>query len=142
MPGYPVDRDGKIHGKGKLVSDIVEWSIPILWPIDLINLPRRGPRPVLKNETRLTLKLMDDLGLPNFQAPVREPSGLIHRDPTSYTPPPQPAPTQTFIQTYVTPAPASRVYTYPPPPIAYFPVPRPPIVIMRNGVIYGSVMPR
>ena len=144
VPGYPVDRDGKIHGKGHLVADTVEWAIPILWPIDLINLPRRGPRPVLKNETRLTLKLMDDLGLPTFQQPAREPSGLLHRDPTSYEPAPQPAPVQTYVQTYVAPpaVPAPRIYAYPPPPIAYFPVPRPPVVIMRNGVVYGSVMPR
>ncbi len=144
VPGYPVDRDGKIHGKGHLTADVVEWSLPILWPIDLINLPRRGPRPTLKEETRITLKLMDDLGVPSFQAPSQAPSGLIHRDPTAYVPAPQPAPTvyaptQTYVQTYVAPPP--RVYAYVPPPVAYF-APRPPVVIMRNGYVYGSVMPR
>ena len=49
----PVDRDGKILGTGHAVKDTVEWLIPVLWPIDLINLPRRGPTPVLKAETRL-----------------------------------------------------------------------------------------
>src|SRR5580704_15706633 len=44
--------------------DIVEWLIPVLWPLDLINLPRRGPYPVLKPETRLTVKLLDDVGIP------------------------------------------------------------------------------
>ena len=67
VPGYSVDREGRILGKGHPVRDIIEWSIPILWPIDLINLPRRGPRPTLKGETRLTLKVMDDLGVPENQ---------------------------------------------------------------------------
>ena len=56
VPGYPVDSDGKIHGNGHPVKDTIEWFIPVLWPLDIINLPRRGPRVVLKAETRLTLK--------------------------------------------------------------------------------------
>ncbi len=67
-PKYDIDKQGRIHGKGHPVRDTVEWMIPVLWPIDLINLPRRGPRPELKAETRLTLKLMDDLGVPMTQA--------------------------------------------------------------------------
>ena len=62
-PNYKVDQDGKILGKGNATKDTIEWLIPVLWPIDLINLPRRGPSPVLKPETRLTLELMDDLGI-------------------------------------------------------------------------------
>jgi hypothetical protein len=64
VPGMDIDKHGRIHGKGHAVRDIVEWSIPILWPIDLIALPRRGPRPVLKEETRLRLKVMDDMVVP------------------------------------------------------------------------------
>ena len=64
VPGMEVDRHGRIHGKGHAVRDIVEWCIPILWPIDLLALPRRGPRPVLKEETRLRLKVMDDMVVP------------------------------------------------------------------------------
>ena len=60
----PVDKEGKIHGTGHPVRDTVEWLIPVLWPIDLINLPRRGPTPTLKAEQRLTLKVMDDFGIP------------------------------------------------------------------------------
>ena len=89
VPGYPVDREGRIHGKGHPVRDIVEWSIPILWPIDLLNLPRRGPRPTLKAETRLTLKIMDDLGVPlpqAQQAAVAAPA-LEQRAPVVYLPP-------------------------------------------------------
>src|ERR1700761_7569313 len=65
VPGYTVDRYGRILGKGHTTRDIIEWSIPILWPLDLLNLPRRGPRPTLKEETRLTLKIMDDIGIPD-----------------------------------------------------------------------------
>ncbi len=82
---YPVDRDGRIHGTGHPVRDTVEWLIPVLWPIDLINLPRRGPTPVLKPETRLTLKLMDDLGLPTKQEVQHQPelvSRFNYSDPT------------------------------------------------------------
>ena len=60
----PVDKDGKIHGTGHPVRDTVEWMIPVLWPIDLINLPRRGPYPELKAETRLTVMVLNDFGIP------------------------------------------------------------------------------
>jgi hypothetical protein len=81
VPKYPVDDEGRIHGTGHTTRDIIEWSIPILWPIDLIELPRRGPRVVLKPETQLTLRVMEDLGLPqdiNGQPNHRE--ALIARD--------------------------------------------------------------
>ncbi len=60
----PVDREGKIHGTGHAVRDTVEWMVPVLWPIDLINLPRRGPVPELKAETRLTVLVLNDFGIP------------------------------------------------------------------------------
>ena len=75
---YPVDKDGKIHGTGHPVRDTIEWMIPILWPIDLINLPRRGPRPVLKPETRLTVLLLDDIGIPTKKEVQHQPE-LISR---------------------------------------------------------------
>jgi hypothetical protein len=87
VPGYSTDRRGHIQGKGHAVRDTVEWSIPILWPIDLINLPRRGPRPTLKNETRLTLKVLDDLMVPSTEHPVQDPYGLLRRAPTAYSVP-------------------------------------------------------
>jgi hypothetical protein len=72
---YKVDDLGRIDGKGHAVRDTVMWMIPILWPIDLINLPRRGPRPVLKPEDRLTLKVLDDFGIPTPQEnAVRNPA--------------------------------------------------------------------
>ncbi len=62
--GYKVDKDGKIIGKGHAKRDIVEWLFPPLWPWKIITLPARGPRPTLKGETRVTLRLMDDVLVP------------------------------------------------------------------------------
>jgi hypothetical protein len=87
VPGYSVDKKGKIDGKGHPVRDAVAWSIPVLWPIDLLNLPRRGPRPVLKPETRLTLKVMEDVRVsPSSQPPLKS-KGLAQRGAMSYSPP-------------------------------------------------------
>lgn len=90
VTGYKVDREGRILGKGHAVRDSVEWAIPILWPIDLINLPRRGPRPTIKGEARLTLKVMDDFKVPAAEVPQEVSPGLYRRTPSSYAaPPPQ-----------------------------------------------------
>ena len=61
VPGYNVDRYGRILGKGHATRDTVTWMIPLLWPIDLINLPRRGPYPTLKEETRTNSPLRNRL---------------------------------------------------------------------------------
>jgi hypothetical protein len=87
VSGYNVDRQGRILGKGHATRDTIEWMLPILWPIDVLNLPRRGPRPTLKAETRLTLKVMDDIGVPDFGAPQEESPGLLRRAPSAYHPP-------------------------------------------------------
>ena len=71
VTGYKVDTQGRILGKGHAVRDAVMWSIPVLWPIDLLMLPMRGPRPTLKEETRMTLKVMDDFAVPNATCPTR-----------------------------------------------------------------------
>jgi hypothetical protein len=141
VPGYNVDRQGRILGKGHAVRDTIEWAIPILWPIDLINLPRRGPRPSLKEETRLTLKIMDDFGVPAFDpAPPRENPGLMRRE--NYQPPaPEPPRQQAVVQTYVRPVyvqpPPPPVYYYyaPPPMRVYYPPPPPPV---RRAYAYYS----
>jgi hypothetical protein len=62
--GYKVDKQGKIDGKGHAVRDVVEWMIPPLWPWKVIMLPARGPRPTLKGETAISLRLMDDVDIP------------------------------------------------------------------------------
>src|SRR6266576_2960813 len=62
--GYKVDRDGDIRGKGHAKRDIVEWMLPPLWPWKIIMLPARGPKPTLKGESVMTLRLMDDIQIP------------------------------------------------------------------------------
>src|SRR5580704_6371164 len=109
---YPVDRDGKILGTGHPVRDTVEWMIPVLWPIDLINLPRRGPYPTLKPETRLTVKVLDDFGIPTKSEVQHQPemiSRYYYADPT---PAQQPAPIE---RAYAQPAPVQQSYSQPSP---------------------------
>jgi hypothetical protein len=62
--GYKVDKTGAIDGKGHPKRDVVEWMLPPLWPWKVIMLPARGPRPTLKGETVLSLRLMDDVQVP------------------------------------------------------------------------------
>jgi len=153
VPGYRVDQYGRILGKGHAVRDAVLWTIPILWPIDLIELPRRGPRPTLKEETRLTLKVMDDLTLPDFNPLEQDQSGLYQRPMADNTPPPeaepQPAPDQGQMA-YDEPAQTEPAFPPPPPPVYSAPVVVPPPVVVApppayfyGGVrVYGYVAPR
>src|SRR5580700_4873438 len=62
--GYKVDRQGDIVGHGHAKRDVVEWMIPPLWPWKVVSLPARGPRPALKGEEALTLRVMEDVVLP------------------------------------------------------------------------------
>lgn len=62
--GYKVDKKGDINGKGHAKRDVVEWMIPPLWPWKVASLPMRGPRPTLKGEEPLQLRLMDDIVVP------------------------------------------------------------------------------
>ncbi len=132
-PKYPVDKEGRIHGTGHAVRDTVEWMLPVLWPIDLLTLPRRGPRPVLKAETRLTLKIMDDLGVPMPQtvaSPYYQPRdayGFQQRAPMSYTPPATPAPQPYQPTTY------APTYRYVQPVVPVAPAPPPFLLMMRDG---------
>src|SRR6516162_8630202 len=66
--GFKVDKKGDIDGKGHAKRDVVEWMIPLLWPWKLVSLPRRGPRPTLKGEEPLELRLMDDISIPTTMA--------------------------------------------------------------------------
>src|SRR6266571_5326563 len=63
--GYKVNREGEIRGKGHAKRDIVEWMLPPLWPWKVLMLPARGPRPTLKGESVMTLRLMDDVQVPS-----------------------------------------------------------------------------
>jgi hypothetical protein len=66
--GYRVDRHGDIVGRGHATRDTVEWLIPPLWPWKIIMLPARGPRPTLKGEEQITVRLMDDIQVPRLTA--------------------------------------------------------------------------
>jgi hypothetical protein len=82
VPHYKVNAEGSIRGRGHARRDAIEWAIPILWPEKIITLPMRGPRPTLKGETRILLRILDDLSIPTDAAgtssatvsPIREPS--------------------------------------------------------------------
>ena len=75
-PHMRVDAEGKIHGGGHPKRDAVEWMIPPLWPIKVLTLPARGPYPALKGETRISLRLMEDVQveLPATNARLRVPA--------------------------------------------------------------------
>jgi hypothetical protein len=62
--GFKVDKQGDIKGKGHAKRDVAEWMIPLLWPWKVVSLPMRGPRPTLKGEEPLELRLMDDISVP------------------------------------------------------------------------------
>jgi hypothetical protein len=62
--GFRVDKQGDIDGKGHAKRDVVEWLIPPLWPWKVITLPLRGPRPTLKGEEPLGLRVMEDIVIP------------------------------------------------------------------------------
>ena len=66
--GYRVNRQGEIVGHGHAKRDTIEWLIPPLWPWKVLTLPARGPRPTLKGEEPLTLRLMDDIVVPRMMA--------------------------------------------------------------------------
>ena len=83
--GYKVDRRGDIVGRGHKTRDIVEWLIPPLWPWKILMLPARGPRPTLKGESQITVRLMDDIQVPRLVA-----SAQPYERPASYDRPPRP----------------------------------------------------
>jgi hypothetical protein len=78
--GYKVDKKGDVVGKGHATRDTVEWLLPPLWPWKLLTLPARGPRPALKGEEQITVRLMDDIDVPRVGASSRS----YDRAPSSY----------------------------------------------------------
>lgn len=136
----PVDRDGKIHGTGHPVRDAIEWMIPVLWPIDLINLPRRGPYPELKAETRLTVMVLDDFGIPTKSEVQSQPemiSRYNYADPTPAQAPIErvPAPIE---RVSAQPAPVQQAYAQPSPTVVVVQAPQPaPVVVQQPPVVYA-----
>jgi len=63
-PHQRVDKTGSIKGKGHPKRDAALWLVPVFWPIKVLTLPARGPFPTLKGETRLSMRLMEDVELP------------------------------------------------------------------------------
>ena len=128
-PQMKADRQGDIQGKGHAKRDVAEWMIPVLWPIKVITLPFRGPYPTLKGETRLSLRLMEDVEVPfpvagnivpapPWASPGRyrgsyDGSGNSATRPASFTSRTQPATLKTAA--YVESQPAAQISTQPNP---------------------------
>lgn len=144
----PVDKDGRIHGTGHAVRDTVEWLIPVLWPIDLINLPRRGPTPTLKPETRLTVMLMEDVGIPTKYEVQHQPEMISkynyadNQTEQQATAPIERRPAQPVQQAY---APVQQAYAQPSPTVVVVQQPAPVMqqqpVMMTPPVVYGYPPP-
>ena len=108
VKGYRVDKDGKIIGHGHATRDVVEWMFPPLWPWKVLTLPARGPRPALKGETYVTLRLMDDVVVPlGGPSPGRfgEPGAALTPPPALSTPA---APEVSAAPAATAPAPANQ----------------------------------
>jgi hypothetical protein len=142
----PVDRDGKIHGMGHPVRDTIEWMIPVLWPIDLINLPRRGPVPELKAETRLTVLVLNDFGIPTKNEVQHQPEMISRYNYADPAPQQQQAapierayaqPVQAAQQAYAQPSP-TVVVVQAPAPIIQQPA---PVMVQQPPVVYGYPPP-
>lgn len=85
--GYKVNKEGNIKGKGHATRDVVEWMIPPLWPWKVLMLPARGPRPTLKGEETLTMRLMEDVTIPRVGPTYNSRDNLRDwRSPASYRP--------------------------------------------------------
>ena len=63
-PHNKVDAHGDIKGKGHPKRDAMLWAVPLFWPVKIMTLPARGPFPALRGESRLTLRLMEDVEVP------------------------------------------------------------------------------
>ncbi len=88
--GQHVDKQGDIMGHGHAKRDEIEWAIPPLWPWKIIMLPARGPQPKLKSEQQITLKVMQDVELPQLAAylsPSPAPSRYVAPRVQSYAQP-------------------------------------------------------
>ena len=136
--GQHVDRHGRIVGKGHAKRDVAEWMFPPLWPWKVIMLPARGPQPKLKNEQQLTLKLMEDVEVPQVMAYKSslspglrslQPQSSERPQPQSYTAPLSGSSAQPPDEP-TTPRPASKIYYVPP----STPAMDPPAAAVQAGV--------
>jgi hypothetical protein len=102
--GYKVDKQGAIDGNGHATRDVVEWMLPPLWPWKVLTLPARGPRPALKGEEPLELRLMDDIVIPRILAQMPHPDRPPFAQHSSFSATPQAGGMQLASATIATPA--------------------------------------
>jgi hypothetical protein len=100
--------------------------IPVLWPIDLINLPRRGPTPTLKPETRLTVLLLEDVGVPTKNEVQHQPEMISRYNYGDNEAQQQAAPIQRAYPQQQTYAPQQQAYAQP-----YYAQPSPTVVVVQ-----------
>jgi hypothetical protein len=142
-----VDKEGRIDGTGHAVRDTVEWLIPVLWPIDLINLPRRGPTPTLKPETRLTVLLMEDVGIPTKYEVQHQPEPISkynyadnQTEQQAGAPIERSYPQQPVQQSYAQPAYAAPAYAQPSPTVVVVQQPAPVVIQQQPAVVHAPVV--
>ena len=155
-PRLKADREGKLHGGGHPKRDVVEWMIPVLWPMKLVMLPARGPYPALKGESRLTMRLMEDVVIPLQVAAHAAVPSPPWATPTNYIPSPyglmrpaslvtrEPVATDAPIEEPVLPPAASRVSApAPQPTVVELPVaesaPTQPALVAAPAVVNATV---
>jgi hypothetical protein len=92
-PHQRVDKKGSIKGKGHPRRDALLWMVPVFWPIKILTLPARGPFPALKGESRLAMRLMEDVELPlpvtarnSYPAPPWVNQNSSYRSPSAIQP--------------------------------------------------------
>jgi hypothetical protein len=133
--GYKVDKDGDIDGKGHAKRDVVEWVLPPLWPWKVVTLPLRGPRPALKGEEPLELRLMDDIVIPRTLA--YGPAANSNRPPWASAKKPsalneaQPSSVQPAVEKSV-----ANAGSEPMPAVSAEPVARVTTLVLKSNVIY------
>lgn len=89
-PHQRVDKAGSIKGKGHPKRDAFFWAVPLFWPVKVLTLPARGPYPTLKGETRLSMRLMEDVEMPTvakaYPAPPWVNQNSSYRAPSAIQP--------------------------------------------------------
>jgi hypothetical protein len=139
--GYKVDKTGAIDGKGHAKRDIVEWMIPPLWPWKVIMLPARGPRPALKGETVLQLRLMDDVDIPQVAETLGPNWHFFGHYQSNSFPGAEPATAGPQLATAVSPQPEVRyaadlsLTVTRPAPANIVSLPGMPVFVLTNGTV-------
>ena len=120
-----MDRNGNIVGHGHAKRDTVEWLLPPLWHWKVLTLPARGPRPALKGEELITLRLMNDVEIPSTIS-----ASSSDRPPYAYRPKSSDASTSLGPQRQLVPQSTSIVsgITYAPPSV--------PPLANESGIAY------